>query len=29
MDCRDSRLVVDEDDLKWMENENKILLLLK
>ena len=27
--CRNSRLVVDEDDLKWVANEKKILLLLK
>ena len=26
--CRNSRLVVYEDDLKWMTNENKIGLLL-
>ena len=27
--CRNSRLAVDEDDLKWVENEKKISLLLK
>ena len=27
--CRNSRLVVDEDDLKWVTNEKKILLFLK
>ena len=27
--CRNSRLVVDEDDLKWVKNEKKITSLLK
>ena len=27
--CRNSRLVVDEDDLKWVANEKNVLLLLK
>ena len=27
--CRNSRLVVEEDDLKWVANENNISLLLK
>ena len=27
--CRNSRLVVDEDDLKWVANEKKIMLFLK
>ena len=27
--CRNSRLVVNEDDLKWVENEKNVLLLLK
>ena len=27
--CCNSRLVVDEDDLKWVANENKKWLLLK
>ena len=27
--CRNSRLVVDEDDLKWVANDKKVLLLLK
>ena len=26
--CRNSRLVVDEDDLKWVTNAEKIFLLL-
>ena len=27
--CHNSRLVVDEEDLKWVANEKKLLLLLK
>ena len=27
--CRNSRLVVDEDELKWVTNEKNILLFLK
>ena len=27
--CRNSRLVVDENDLKWVTNEKNILLFLK
>ena len=27
--CHNSRLVVDEDDLKWVANEKNILLFLK
>ena len=27
--CRNSRLVVNEDDLKWLENEKNISLLSK
>ena len=26
--CRNSRLVVDEDDLKWAANGNNILLII-
>ena len=25
--CRNSRLVVDEDDLKWVENEKNIVII--
>ena len=27
--CRNSRLAVDEDDLKWAVNKTKMVLLLK
>ena len=27
--CRNSQLVVDEDDLKWLTNEKNVLLFLK